>query len=379
MSEDSGPVRIVSILPRNWYNTVASIDLIMELLRTHGAKLPTRALLLCDDMVFKKIQPDDVIGRIEAMGLEAEIGKIPVMNNILKEPFPYSPEDGDVINSRPGSGTHLGLMMNSLAESLKGRSSIRFYLSDIGANGTSMVFSTVSLESEAGATRITPTKDYEFESRDFLEGILEDSGVKEKKPARRGTKAEDDELRIFKIHENHAGDDEGADVISNLERASTFKGLNTEVNPGTRGRKIGKAFEELVGYEMTHCENIREVFVNVKWLQEAKWKSGSKKGEEKEAREDDCVALTSKGNIVCFSAKHRARDNRDPKKMEDGAEVIQKEIEKLESFELPGNYPRQRVSNVLVTTTPQVHRLARRPRRVRVTNLYGLCQAISDL
>ena len=53
MSEDSGPVRIVSILPRNWYNTVTSIDLIMELLRTHGAKLPTRALLLCDDMEFK--------------------------------------------------------------------------------------------------------------------------------------------------------------------------------------------------------------------------------------------------------------------------------------------------------------------------------------
>ena len=378
MSKDFGPVRIVSILTRNWYNTVTSIDSIIELLGAHGAELPTRALLLCDDVEENEIQSDDVISRIEAMGLEAEIGKIPVMNDILKEPFPYSPEDGDVINSRPGSGTHLGLMMNSLTESLKGGSSIRFYLSDIGANGTSMVFSTVSLESEVGVTRIT-SKDCEFESRDFLEGILEDSGVNEKKPARRGTKAEDDELRIFKIHENHAGDDERVDVISNLERASTMKGLNTEANHGVRGTKIGTAFEELVGYEMTHCENIVEVFVNVKWPQEAKWKSGAKKGEEKEAREDDCVALTSKGNIVCFSAKHRARDNRDQKKMEDSAEVIRKEIEKLESFELPGNYPQQRVFNVLVTTTPQVNRLVKKPPDVIVTNLFELCQNISHL
>jgi hypothetical protein len=378
VSKDFRPVRIVSILTRNWYNTVTSIDSIIELLRAHEAELPTRALLLCDDVEENKIQSDDVISRIEAMGLEAKIRRIPVMNDILKEPFPYSPEDGDVINSRPGSGTHLGLMINSLTESLKGRSSIRFYLSDIRANGTSMVFSRVSLESEVGDTRIT-SKNYEFESRDFLKGILEDSGVKEKKSVIRRTKAEGAELRIFKIHENHAGDDEGADVISNLERASTMKGLNTETNHGVRGTKIGKAFEELVGYEMAHCDNITEFFVNVEWPQEAKWKGGPKKGETKEAREDDCVALTSKGNIVCFSVKHKARDNRDQKRMKDNAEYIRKEIEKLESFKLPGNYPRQRVFNVLVTTTPQVNRLVKKPPDVIVTNLFELCQNISHL
>ena len=155
MSKSFGPIRIVSILSRNWYNTVTSIDSIIALLRKEGADLPTRALLLCDDNELGKIQPDDVIGRIEAMGLEVEpITPIPKMNDILDEDFAYSPEDGDVINSRPGTGTHLGLILSCLADSLKVRNSIRFYLADISANGTSMAFSRVVLNAEAVDTRI---------------------------------------------------------------------------------------------------------------------------------------------------------------------------------------------------------------------------------
>jgi len=59
-------------------------------------------------------------------------------------------------------------------------------------------------------------------------------------------------------------------------------------------------------------------------------------------------------------------------------EIIQDEVERLQSLELPGNYPRQRVFKVLITTTPQFHAAQRSP-DVIVTNLFELCQNISKL
>jgi hypothetical protein len=95
-------------------------------------------------------------------------------------------------------------------------------------------------------------------------------------------------------------------------------------------------------------------------------------------REEDSLALTSKGNVVFFSAKHCIRDNGDMRRRQVNNKVIQDEIERLEGLELPGNYPRQRVFYVLITTTPLVHAAQRSP-DVIVTNLFELCQNISHL
>ena len=366
MSESFGAIRIVSILSSNWYNTVTSIESIMELLKKKGADLPTRALLLCDDNELGKIQPDDVIGRIEAMGLEVEpITPIPKMNDILDEDFAYSPEDGDVINSRPGTGTHLGLILSCLADSLKVRNSIRFYLADISANGTSMAFSRVALNAEAVDTRID-TVEHKFESLDFLEGVLEDGMAESWVRPAKTTKLGYDNLRIFKIHESLANDDDGEDVITNMEMASSYKELNNIASP-SRGKDLGDAFEELVGLEMLQCGNVIEVFMNIKWRKDGRI-----------VREEDSLALTSKGNVVFFSAKHCIRDNGDMRKRQVNNKMIQNEIERLEGLELPGNYPRQRVFYVLITTTPLVHAAQRSP-DVIVTNLFELCQNISHL
>ena len=365
MSKSFGPIRIVSILSRNWYNTVTSIDSIMALLRKEGADLPTRALLLCDGNELGMIQSDDVIGRIGAMGLEVEpIKKIPEMNDILDEDFAYSPEDGDVINSRPGTGTHLGLILSCLADSLKVGNSIRFYLADIRANGTSMAFSRVVLNAEAVNPRID-TVEHKFESLDFLEGVLEDGMAESWVRPEKTTKMGYDNLRIFKIHENHANDDDGEDVISNMEMASSKEDLS--IASPTRGPDLGDAFEELVGFEMLQCENVIEVFMNIEWKKDGRM-----------VREEDSLALTSKGNVVFFSAKHCIRDNGDMRKKQVNNKMIQDEIERLEGSELPGNYPRQRVFPVLITTTPLVHAAQRSP-DVIVTNLFELCQNISHL
>ena len=365
MSESFGPTRIVSILSRNWYNTVTSIDSIMALLTKHGSDLPTRALLLCDKGELGRIPSDDVIGRIEDMGLEGRIEPIPEMNDLLDEDFAYSPEDGDVINSRPGSGIHLGLIMNCLTESLKVGNSIRFYLADIGANGTSMAFSRVVLNAEAVDPPID-TVEHKFESLDFLEGVLEDSGAKNWGLAGKTTKLGYDNLRIFKVHENHANDDDGEDVTYNMEMASSYKDLSDIASP-SRGKDLGGAFEELVGLEMLQCGNVIEAFMNIKWKKDGRM-----------VREEDSLALTSKGNVVFFSAKHCIRDNGDMVKRSKHAKIIQDEIERLEGLELPGNYPRQRVFKVLITTTPQFHAAQRSP-DVIVTNLFELCQNISKL
>jgi len=364
VSESFGPIRIVSILSRNWYNTVTSIDSIMALLRKRDADLPARALLLCDDNELKMIQSDDVIRRIKAMGLEVEIEKIPEMNNILDEDFAYSPEDGDVINSRPGSGTHLGMIMSCLADSLKVRNSIQFYLADISANGTSMTFTRVVSNAEAVGLRID-TVEHKFESLDFLEGVLKDGMAESWVRPVKTTKFGYDNLRIFKIHENHANDDDGDDVIHNMEMASSKEDLS--ITSPTRGPDLGDAFEELVGFEMLQCENIVEVFMNIEW-----------KKDGRTIREEDSLALTSRGNIVFFSAKHCVRDNGDMRKRKQNNKMIQGEIERLVGSELPGNYPRQRVFPVLITTTPLVHAAQRSP-DVIVTNLFELCQNISHL
>lgn len=367
MSEDfTPPTRIVSILTSNVYNTVTSIDSIMGILRAHGAELPTRALLLCDKEESKKIQPDDVKGRIKDMGLEAEIGEIPEMNNILKEPFPYSPEDGDVINSRPGSGTHLGLMMESLTEYVRVRGRVQFWLADIRANGTEMDFSRVLLDREPGDSEIKSSH-LKFPSRDSLSEILEDSQAGEKHSPQQKLVPRD--VEDFIEFEQDAGIEtqDKEYVRNNLLRAST-----KDVE--------GLAFEEIVGYAVERCPNIKEVFVDVKWFSGRKFKSGPKEGERMEFRQDDCLALTKEGNVLSFSAKFNARQNKSTK-IKGNNKRVKDEIEKLRSFSLPGKYPRQRVFMILVTTTPELGEAKNlaSDSDIRVTNLRGLCAAINDL
>ena len=168
MSRGIDPLRIVSALSGNWDNTVTSIQSILELIKTKSkGDVPSEALLFCDRTEKRKIEEKVTLGElkevIERMGLEVEIAEVPTLNDILEDGvFPYHPRDGDIINTRPGSGLYPALMMNSVAGSLQQNESIVFYLAEVSPKGASMTWSMktwpallVSISPSAAATRET--------------------------------------------------------------------------------------------------------------------------------------------------------------------------------------------------------------------------------
>ena len=96
-------------------------------------------------------------------------------------------------------------------------------------------------------------------------------------------------------------------------------------------------------------------------------------------REDDAIALSVKGNLICFSCKFLGSGNTlTPGQIRNVAKAIDEEIHKLEAFPFPGANPRQRVYNVLVTTTTALN-YTTNAKGVIVTNLEGLSEAIEKL
>jgi hypothetical protein len=370
MSRRIAPLRIVSALSANWDNTVTSIQSILELIKkeSEGGEIPSEALLFCDCTEKRKIEEKiglgvlkDVLGR---MGLEVEITEVPTINEIYDEGLPYLPRDGDIINTRPGSGLYPALMMNSVAGYLQGNKSIVFYLAEVSPTGASMTWSRVFSSGMSEPSTIT-TKEYELSPQDNLIRILINGGAKKWDEAPGRVDYNKTKVDAFKSIESDP-DSDGATISYYLEQAYGK----------TIGYEGGTVFEELTGYELAHhCGNIDHVVCGVEFPREAKTESGRMAWR----REDDAIALSAKGNLICFSCKFLGPGNTlTPGQIRNVAKAIDVEIHKLEAFPFPGANPRQRVYNVLVTTTTALN-FTTNAKGVIVTNLEGLSEAIKDL
>ena len=371
MSKEIVPLRIVSALSGNWDNTVTSIQSILELIKAEskGGGIPSEALLFCDRSEKRKIEEKIALGEleqmIERMGLGVEIVEVPKMNELYDEGFPYLPRDGDIINTRPGSGLYPALMMNSVAGSLQENKSIVFYLAEVSPKGISMTWSMVSFSSMSEPPDIT-SEECKLSPQDNLIRILKNGGADEWKEAPGRLDHNKTKVDGFKSIEMNPASD-----------ATTIDYYLEEAYGKTIGRfDRGTVFEELTGYELAHhCDNIDHVVINVKFPREAKTEMGNKG----ERREDDAVALSAKGNLICFSCKFLGPGHTlTPGQIRNVAKAIDVEIHKLEAFPFPGANPRQRVYNVLVTTTTALN-FTTNAKGVIVTNLEGLSEAIKDL
>ena len=371
MSRGIAPLRIVSALSGNWDNTVTSIQSILELIKTKskGGDVPSEALLFCDRTEKRKIEEKVTLGElkevIERMGLEVEIAEVPTLNDILEDGvFPYHPRDGDIINTRPGSGLYPALMMNSVAGFLQENESIVFYLAEVSPKGASMTWSKASFSS-MGEPPTIKSKECELSPQDNLIRILINGGAKkwEEAPGRVDyNKTKVDEFKS--IESNPASD------------ATTISYYLEQAYGKTIGYEGGTVFEELTGYELArHCGNIDHVVINVEFPREARTETGRMAWR----REDDAIALSAQGNLICFSCKFLGPGNDlTPGQIRNVAKAIDEEIHKLEAFPFPGANPRQRVYNVLVTTTTALN-FTTNAKGVIVTNLEGLSEAIKHL
>ena len=371
MSRGIAPLRIVSALSGNWDNTVTSIQSILELIKKESKDddVPSEALLFCDRSEKRKIEEkitlDELEQMIERMGLRVEIAEVPTINEIYDEGFPYLPRDGDIINTRPGSGLYAALMMNSVADSLQENESIVFYLAEVSPKGISMTWSRASFSSMSEAP-VIKSEEYELSPQDNLIRILKNGGADEwhEAPGR--------------LDHNKTKVDEFKSIEMNLTSdATTISYYLEEAYGKTVGRNDrGTVFEELTGYELAHhCDNIDHVVINVEFPREAK----TERGDKAERREDDAVALSVHGNLICFSCKFiGAGSLLTPGQIRNVAKTIDEEIYKLEAFPFPGANPRQRVYNVLVTTTTALN-YTTNAKGVIVTNLDGLAEAIKHL
>ncbi len=370
MSRGIAPLRIVSALSGNWDNTVTSIQSILELIKKESKDddVPSEALLFCDRTEKRKIEEKvtlDVLKEVlERMGLEVEIAEVPTINEIYDEGFPYLPRDGDIINTRPGSGLYPALMMNSIAGSLQENESIVFYLAEVSPAGASMTWSKASFSSMSEPP-VIKSKEYELSPQDNLIRILKNGGAEKWGEAPGRVDYNKTKVDEFKSIESDPASD-----------ATTISYYLEQAYGKTIGYAGGTIFEELTGYELAHhCGNISHVVINVEFPREAK----TERGRMAWRREDDAIALSARGNLICFSCKFIGPGNTlTPGQIRNVAKAIDEEIHKLEAFPFPGANPRQRVYNVLVTTTTALN-FTTNAKGVIVTNLHGLADAIKHL
>tara|TARA_B100000029_G_C17607380_1_gene967939 strand:- start:658 stop:1773 length:1116 start_codon:yes stop_codon:yes gene_type:complete len=371
MSKKINPLRrIVSALSGNWDNTVTSIQSILELIEKEVGldRLPSEVLLFCDRKekrkIVEKIPLVELEQMLERMGLGVEIVEVPTINEIYDEGFPYIPQNGDIINTRPGSSLYPALMINSVVE-FSVEDEIEFYLAEVSPTGTSMTWSNVSFYSKSGFPTIK-SKEFKLLPQDNLIRIMKNSGAEswDGAPGRlEYNKTRVDEFKSIEMN-----------PTSNPTTIEYY--LQEALGKGISFYDRGPAFEKLTGYELAHnCDNIGHVVINVEFPREAK----NEKGEGVDRREDDAVALSTRGNLICFSCKFiGAGDVTGPSQIAKVARAIDAEIYKMEAFPFPGANPRQRVYNVIVTTTRALG-YATNAKSVIVTNLEGLAKAIKHL
>jgi len=144
--------------------------------------------------------------------------------------------------------------------------------------------------------------------------------------------------------------------------------LSEEYQIGGRGWvQVGRAFEKLANYCFySHASIFSDnIATNVFFKSDSNYTH----------REEDILAINQNNKLLVVSCKAAFNS----RISSDQTKYLDKEIKRLNSLELPINFPKERIHKILVTSTPAVSKLGKEKNGVMITNLLGLDDLLSKI
>tara|TARA_B100000287_G_scaffold383613_1_gene389516 strand:+ start:87 stop:1169 length:1083 start_codon:yes stop_codon:yes gene_type:complete len=320
----------------------------------------SQILVFYDSNSIKKINPE--ILKNEIINLIPNVTKtsilfneVPIINDLMRIPFPYDFENFDCIIVPPLQ-LHLSLLLNSVNSKISYLPKTVF-LFHTHPDGKLLTFSRLIFED--GNCSYKPFLE-ERKNMDNLYSILKNKGC------------EFDRLMhvVDPIIANRLIHQENLRTISDDDLMTHFiqHTLPEEYQIEERRRDaLGRAFEKLANYCFYSNASIfsDNIATNVFFKSNSKYIH----------REEDILAINQNNKLLVVSCKAAFSSQISSATTRN----LNKEIKRLNSLELPINFPKERIHKILVTSTPAVSKLGKEKNGVMITNLLGLDDLLSKI
>lgn len=252
--------------------------------------------------------------------------EIPNMNGLLTENIQYVPENNDVILIPFGSQFHLGKMLTKVSTAMLNNEISFFYLCHTKPEGLTTDWYAVQIEKGNVRSR---KMEIERNTSDKLSWIFSGERIQYSRIDFDIPKRE-----FHKFIELESDDD-----LSKQEIESTMLEIS---RPYTKEIRPPFLFEMFAAKALSFLSQTTDIIMNIKF--DANWKS--KNFDDVIFREEDIIVLTNNAKLIYISCKFLLGSSKKNCKM-----TIKKEIVRMNNLKLRVNFPEERISKLIITST----------------------------